>query len=204
LARSALLHFFEKSMDCNLSRNWRWYDVPPVPVTDPLHSWLTSRDSLTRRLCAICEEFQVVVHQSRFQRVCPDETFLLSVGKDAQGTATLVREVSLVCDGIPLVFGHSFLMTRKPGPLAQSFRHAGNNSLGAILFAYPDIQRGPLHFKRINREHALYAKSVAAFGDVPMAFFFARRSVFSLRLEQVCVTEVFSPRLVTFSLEAVA
>ena len=109
-----------------------------------------------------------------------------------------MREVSLVCDGVPLVFGHSILMTRKPGPLAQSFRQAGNNSLGAILFAYPDIQRGSLHFKRVTRQHALYAKSAAAFGDKPRPLYLARRSVFSLRSEQVCVTEVFSPKLAMF------
>ena len=185
-------------MDCELNQRWRWYDVPPVPVTDPLHSWLTNRDSLTSRLCAICDEFQVIVHQSRFDRVCSDEAFLLSVDNDAQGATALVREVSLVCDGIALVFGHSILMTRKSGSLAQSFRQAGNNSLGAILFARSDIQRGPLHFKRIDRQHDLYAKSAAALGDKSRPFLLARRSVFSLQSEQVCVTEVFSPQLAMF------
>jgi len=189
-------------MECNLNQHWQWYDAPPVPVTDPLHSWLTGRDSLTSRLCTICEEFQVVVHQSRIERVCSDETFLLSAGNDAKGATALVREVSLVCDGIPLVFGHSILMTRESGFLAQSFRHAGNNSLGSILFACPDIQRGPLHFKRIDQQHDLYAKSADALGDQSPPFLLARRSVFSLQSEQVCVTEVFSPQLAMFSIEA--
>jgi hypothetical protein len=45
----------------------------------------------------------------------------------------------------------------------------------------------------------LYAKSAAAFEDKASSFFWARRSVFSLRSEQICVTEVFSPRLAIFS-----
>jgi chorismate--pyruvate lyase len=148
---------------------------------------------LTSRLRAVCEEFRIVVHQNRFEKVCPDETFLLSNGN---GATAFVREVSLVCDGVPLVFGHSILMTRELKFLAQSFRQAGNNSIGAILFACPDIRRGPIYFKRINRQHALHARSVAALGEHPKPFFWARRSIFSLRSEQVCVTEVFSPELV--------
>jgi chorismate--pyruvate lyase len=167
-------------------------------VTDPLHSWLTNRDSLTNRLRTVCEELRVVVHQSRFESVCSDETFLLSTDNGALGTTALVRDVSLVCDGVPLVFGHSFLMTRKSGPLARSFERAGDNSLGSILFNYPEIKRGPLHFRRIDRQHSLYTKSVAALGDKPGSFFWARRSVFSLRSERVCVTEVFSPKMLMF------
>jgi len=161
---------------------------------DPLHSWLTDQGSMTSRLRMVCEEFQVIVHQSRIEKVCPDETFLLLAGN---GKTATVREVSLVCDGVPLVFGHSILMTRKLGPLAQSFKRAGENSIGSILFAYPGIHRSTIFFKRINRQHALYAKSATAFGVCTEPFFWARRSVFSLRSEQVCVTEVFSPQLVT-------
>ena len=179
-------------MYCKSNRRWRWSNATPVPATDPLHSLLTDQGSLTRRLCMICKEFQVVLHRSRFGKVCPDETFLLSAGN---GEMTMVREVSLVCDGVPLVFGHSILMTRKLGVLARLFRRVENNSLGSILFAYPDIRRAPIYFKRIDRKHPLYSKCAAAFGDSAKQFFWARRSVFSLHSEQVCVTEVFSPQL---------
>jgi chorismate--pyruvate lyase len=181
--------------DGDPNRRWRWHLVPPVPLTDPLYSWLTERWSLTDRLCSICEEFRIVVHQSRFERTCPDETFLLT-GNSAHKATTLVREVSLVCDGSPVVFGHSVLIGRKSGLLAQSFRQIGGRSLGSILFTCPGIWRGPLYFKRIDQQHALYAKSVAALEEGVSPFFWARRSVFSLRSERVCVTEVFSPRLV--------
>lgn len=179
----------------NLNRGWRWNNLPPVPVTDPLHLWLTDRGSLTKRLRGICEEFRVVVHQSRFEKVCPDETFLLSGGN---GTMAVVREVSLVCDGIPLVFGRSILMTRKSGSLALSFKRAGDNSIGTILFANPGVYRSPIYFKRINRQHTLHAKSSTVFGKNVEPFFWARRSVFSLRSERICVTEVFSPQLIAF------
>ncbi|MDR0247720.1 MAG: chorismate lyase [Burkholderiales bacterium] len=172
--------------------------MPPVPLTDPLYSWLTERGSLTDRLRSICEEFRVIVHQSRFEQVCPDETFLL-IGNSDQKTAAMVREVSLVCDERPLVFGHSVLMTWKQGPLAQLLKKTGDRSLGAALFACPEIQRGALYFKRIDRQHALYAKSTAALGDESPSFFWARRSVFSLRFERVCVTEVFSSQLAAYN-----
>ncbi|MDR0771142.1 MAG: chorismate lyase [Burkholderiales bacterium] len=170
-----------------------------VPSTDPLHPWLTERHSLTSRLCAICKEFRVVVHQSRFERVCPDERSLLLADKSDRRATALMREVSLVCDGRPLVFGHSILLSRKSGFLARSLKQIGNRSLGSLLFTCPDIRRGSLYFKRIDRQHALYAKSVAALGNEPASSFWARRSVFSLRSEQVCVTEVFSPQLGTIS-----
>ncbi|MCL2310631.1 MAG: chorismate lyase [Proteobacteria bacterium] len=176
--------------------NQRWWWRQPPALSEPLYSWLTERQSLTDRLRSICEEFHVVVHQSRFDKVCPDETFLL-VGDRHQRATALVREVSLVCDGRPLVFGHSILMTRKPGLLAQSFKRMGDRSLGSMLFANPDIWRGVLYFKRIDRRHVLYAKSVVALGEEPPPFFWARRSVFSLRSECVCVTEVFSSQLAT-------
>jgi chorismate--pyruvate lyase len=169
-----------------------------VPLTDPLYSWLTERQSLTRRLCFICKEFRVTVHQSRVEHVCPDETFLLPPHR-ANRRTTLVREVSLMCDGRPLVFGHSFLMTQKSGALAQLFKKAGDRSLGTMLFACPGMCRSALYFKRIGRQHALYAKSAAALGEEPAAFFWARRSVFSLRSERICVTDVFSSRLAAFS-----
>ncbi|MDR2244223.1 MAG: chorismate lyase [Burkholderiales bacterium] len=170
-----------------------------MPSTDPLYSWLMERRSLTSRLCSICEEFRVVVHQSRFEQIGTDEASLLA-GNGDQRTATLVREVSLVCDGRPLVFGHSILMTRKPGFLAHSFKQMGNRSLASILFTCPGIRRSPLYFKRIDPRHALYAKSVVALGGESPPFFWARRSVFSLRSERVCVTEVFSLRLAVVSI----
>ena len=179
-------------------RRWQWSQAPSVPLTDPLYSWLTERQSLTRRLRSVCKEFRVAVHQSNIERVCPDEMFLLT----SSDRTTLVREVSLICDEQPVVFGHSILMTRKKGQLAQLFQQTGDRALGALLFACPEIRRGTLYFKRIDRQHALYAKSVASLGETSLPFFEARRSVFSLRSERVCVTEVFSPRLTAgFSLK---
>jgi chorismate--pyruvate lyase len=184
-----------------LNQRWQWHNSPPVSLGGTLRAWLTNQGSLSIRLSAICEEFRVIVHQSRFDKVCPDEVFLLSTSSGARRVSTLVRDVSLICDDVPLVFGHSILMTRKTGSLARLFKQAGNNSLGFTLFAHPDINRGPIHFKRINRLHPLHAKSAAVFGGKPESFFWARRSVFSLRSEQICVTEVFSPQLMMFEEE---
>ena len=108
-----------------------------------------------------------------------------------------MREVSLVCDNVPLVFGHSILLSAKHGALARSFGRRGNDPLGAILFANADIRRGAIYFRRIERRHPLYDKSRECLGDNP--FFWARRSVFASSAERICVTEVFSPLLPTFS-----
>ena len=172
--------------------HWRRRLIPAV--NDPvLASWLTEPGSLTARCQKAASRFQVELLRSGW---------LLPLGDEASKRCRRrVREVVLRCDGVPVIFAHSVLLTAANGRLNRWLGGLGRRSLGSLLFAYPGFARGPLAFCRLDARHPLYRTARAWSNGEPTLW--ARRSEHRLGAQVLRVTEVFLPGILALERDGV-
>lgn len=155
------------------------------------HGWLINPDSLTARLQQRYTQFSVQTLQMANARVIQDEAYVLHLKLHQLAT---VREVMLLGNQQAVVFAHSVIPRRaRRGPWHHLAR-LGNQPLGALLFANPQVRRTPLTYKKLSKHHVLYQKALPQLAEPP-AYLWARRSVFYLNCVSILVTEVFLPAL---------
>lgn len=155
--------------------------------------WLLDRGSLTSLIQAR-GKFEVRLLRQGLECPTLDEASVLHIATDQ---LAWVREVALYCDGKPLVFAHTVLPYRPRGPLTGWLARLGNRSLGALLFSHARFSRGELECKRLDRRHALFrpASETMHLKTAPPTSLWARRSMFFYGVQEVLVTEIFSPDL---------
>lgn len=171
-------------------QDFRWKPLKKYAgVPAFLHPWLSDPGSLTARIVARCNSFQVRVLGEQCARPFNDERQLIGL---PAGRNAWVREVLLVADGIPVVFAHSILAPRDLRGAWHMARAIGSRPLGAALFAEPGIQRGPLTVARLTAAHPLRQHAAAAVGT-PLPTLWGRRSRFCRLGRPLLVTEVFLP-----------
>lgn len=155
--------------------------------------WLIERGSLTARLQSKTKGFHVHALAVRDDLPYRDEVHLLGL---VPHQYALLREVILMDDNQPLVFAHSVLPHKSLRGVWRDLGRLGNKPLGAALFADPRVMRTPLQYKKINKQHALYARAAKNLASLP-PFLWARRSIFQLnsayKHHAIMVTEVFLP-----------
>ncbi len=176
------------------ARDDGWQPAPPCWDVR-LRRWLIDRGSLTRRLQARCRRFSVEVVAQRLLPATRDEGLLLGVPRAQRA---LVREVRLLCDGLPVVFARSVLAHRSLRGPWRMVGGLGTRPLGAAVFADPTVTRQPLHFSRVGHGHSLHRRIGAALGASFKAGapgLWARRSVFLRGRHPLLVTEVFLPAI---------
>ncbi len=161
----------------------------PHPIPRPLRAWLTDDGSLTRRLKARCASFRVAPLATGFARANADEYAQLGM---PPGTRAYVREVMLLCDGLPAVFAHSVLPPAGLRGGWNGITRLGSRSLGEALFSDPRIERRPLAYRRVRGNHPLY-RAALRHHATNAGSLWARRSVFCLNGHPLLVTEVFLP-----------
>jgi chorismate--pyruvate lyase len=163
----------------------------PHSLPRPLRAWLSDRGSLTQALKSRCATFEVAPLATGLARPNPDEYTLLGI---AMSTRVYVREVLLICDGVPVIFAHSVL----PYPSLRGgwnrISRLGSRPLGEALFSDHRIQRQPLTFQQLHRDHPLF-RSIERQLPLTVRSLWARRSVFSLNQHPLLVTEVFLPAI---------
>lgn len=168
----------------------RWKPRPALAGAPAhLHPWLSDPGSLTARIVAHCDKFQVRVLGEQRALPLADERTLIGL---PPGRHAWTREVLLLADGVPVVFAHSVLA---PGDLNGAWHMAqaiGSRPLGAALFADPSICRGPLSAARLAPQHPLHRHACKALGE-PLPTLWARRSRFCRLGRPLLVTEVFLP-----------
>ena len=163
----------------------------PHSLPRSLRSWLSDHGSLTQRLKSRCVSFRVVPLATGHARPNADEYALLGMMPAARA---YVREVMLLCDEVPVVFAHSVL------PLAglrggwNGITRLGSRSLGEALFSDHRIQRQPLAYRHLRRDHPLF-RAIGARQALAADSLWARRSVFCLDRHPLLVTEVFLPAI---------
>lgn len=168
----------------------RWKPRPALAGAPAyLHPWLSDPASLTARIVARCDRFQVRVLGERRALPFGDERTLIGL---PPGRHAWTREVLLLADGVPVVFAHSVLAPRDLVGAWHMAQAIGSRPLGAALFADPCICRGPLSSARLNATHPLHRHACKALGD-PLPTLWARRSRFCRLDRPLLVTEVFLP-----------
>lgn len=165
---------------------------PARPVSSgAFRPWLRDRGSLTQRLRARSRTFSVQGVSQQWARPQPDEARLL--GMRGHHSA-LLREVSLCCDGQPVVFAHSVLPRRSLRGAWHDLGKLGARPLGEALFANPAVVRASLSYRKLSPHSELYQRACE---DLPQRppYLWARRSVFLLYGAPILVTEVFLPQV---------
>lgn len=157
-----------------------------------LRDWLLDTGSLTRRVRGACAgRFQVRVESQRWERPRLDEYLALGL---RIGRLAWVREVHLLCDDRPWVFARTVIPPRTLRGSRRRLANLGNRPLGALLFADPHMQRGPVEVARVARGSALFAAATQGAPGSPSALW-GRRSVFRLGGRPLLVSEFFLPAL---------
>ena len=166
--------------------------IPRGLIPLPIAPWLFDAASLTQRLRQVCQgRFQVRVVSQRRVRPLRDERVALRM-RDHEHA--LVRMVYLLCDGQPWVFARTVIPAASlRGPRRRLLR-LGNRPLGALLFADPHMQRGPVEVVCVPSASALLVAATHGMQRRPQAIW-GRRSLFRLGGKPLLVSEFFLPAL---------
>jgi chorismate--pyruvate lyase len=159
-------------------------------VPEQVLRWLLDPASLTRRILATCQgRFRVEVLFQGWAR--PQHNELRELGM-RQGSTGFVREVHLLCDDRPWVFARTVIpRTTLTGP-RRCLMRLKSRPLGAVLFADPSMQRGPVEIARLSPCDKLYPAAIRHLTERP-EIIWGRRSLFTLGGKPLLVSEIFLP-----------
>lgn len=180
----------------------KWHRQAGAVGAEPaMRDWLETKASLTARLVASSDAFRV---QRLHQKVAPcsiEEAAAIGLPRRER---VWEREVLLLCDGVPVVFGHTVVPMSATASDWPLFSALGERSLGSTLFYDPKVRRGPLEFARLREGHPLLARVGAALGtDLSGINFHARRCVYRRHQGLLMVTEVFLPAVINLTAAAI-
>lgn len=174
-------------------------------MRQPLKPWLIHEASLTKRLRAQFDDFNVRLIKSSHGVPNLDEIGLIASRKKQNN---LIREVLLYGGAEPVVFAHTVMPLRGIKRGWPNFFLQGNRPLGETLFSNPKIKRTAIAFKRLNLHHPLYQQALSALAlqeeVLREKVLWARRSAYVFNRHvtgtqsykmQLVVTEVFLPKL---------
>ncbi|MGZ3159410.1 MAG: chorismate--pyruvate lyase family protein [Burkholderiaceae bacterium] len=176
------------------TRNAQWHDhVNAVNPSPQMCSWLTDRDSLTRKLIDHCDRFRVQRLRQQRARCLMDECAAIELPRRVN---VHEREVLLRCDDVPVVFAHTIVPLTATASDWPFFSSLGERSLGTTLFGDPLVSRGALQFARLHINHPLAQRARKAVNMPPSDMsLFARRCLFRRKNGLLLVTEIFLPTL---------
>jgi len=161
-------------------------------VPSSVLDWLLDKASLTKRLQTACRgRFSVRVLSQGWTRPMLNEAHALGI---EPGRFALIRQVELLCDNTPWVCARTIIpRSTLSGPL-RKLAHLQSQSLGAILFASPTMQRGEVEISNISstsKTHQLISRRGAKLPDR----LWGRRSVFRVHDKPLLVCEFFLPAM---------
>lgn len=183
--RDGCLESFERSVyEQPIWREVTDKDAFQLPTT--WRDWLLDQGSLTARLENLCSgELAVNVLSQDWQLPFNSEDQMLALRP--QETA-LVREVLLVCSGLPWVYARSVI----PRQALEHAMHAryclDDTPLGAWLFSEPSMTRGVIEIARVTGDYLGAFKQ-----SKDSRRMWGRRSVFCVQNQPLLVTEIFLP-----------
>jgi chorismate--pyruvate lyase len=160
-----------------------------------LRFWLRAPGSLSRRIAALGERFEVQTLRQGPARLLRHETQDIGAGR------SWVREVLLRLDGEPLVWARSVTLRDAMAGPWRALRGLGQRPLADLLFADRRVHRTPLRRERLPCGGLLHRRLArqwrAATGSPPpRGMVWARSSVFRRRRgPPLRVMEAFAPAL---------
>jgi len=162
-------------------------------LTRRTRAWLADPGSMTLKLKRRTESFSVRLLRQRPGRILADEHEALCISPRSR---VVERDVILLGDGQPVVFGHTVLSTSSVKSDWPFFSKLGSTPLGANLFFDPLVGRSPIQYARLSAGHPLMRRIAQALpgSELPTSLL-ARRSLFTRRGGVLMVTDVFLPAL---------
>ena len=168
-----------------------WRRVRKAEVPDQVYPWLCDRGSLTAKVKGACGKrpFRVRLLQQGWGRPLYTEGRMLAMRR---GEYAVVREVELLCGGVPWVFARTLIPARSlRGPVRRLTR-LGTKPLGAVLFSDPRVERGLMQIAHMFPRHPLFSSAVARLGQAPQDIW-GRRTLYYLDRRPLLVNELFLP-----------
>jgi chorismate--pyruvate lyase len=156
-------------------------------------AWFSDPGSLNLKLKARPAQITVRLLRQRPGRILADEHEALCISPRSR---VVERDVILLGDGQPVVFGHTVLSTSSVKSDWPFFSKLGSTPLGANLFFDPLVGRSPIQYARLSAGHPLMRRIAQALpeSELPTSLL-ARRSLFTRRGGVLMVTDVFLPAL---------
>jgi chorismate--pyruvate lyase len=173
----------------------RWLTETQLRVhIDTLHvrQWMLDKGSLTQRLIDHCEgEFAVRLRREEQGKPLRSESLLLGL---PECRLAIIREVDLLCRGIPVVFARTIIPFSSLRGRTRSLTGLGSRPLGAMLFQDPTTRRDTVQYARIRPGQGLYVSATQNLGQCAGALM-ARRTLFCYKGRPLLVNEIFLPTL---------
>jgi chorismate--pyruvate lyase len=158
--------------------------VPPA-----IEQWLRDRGSLTARLKSASHgDFRVNLLRQGWARPLDSERRLLGMRR---GGIAILREVELLCGGVPWVFARTLIPARSLRGPARRLAMLGERPLGEVLFADPSMRRGVTQMACLRPRHALFVSATVHLRQVEAIW--GRRTLFHLAGKPLLVNELFLP-----------
>ncbi len=148
-----------RSPGLDVALRWReGRQLSRATPTASLRDWLLHTGSLTRRVQQACAgRFRVRVEMQGWARPRLDEYRALGL---RWGRIAFIREVHLLCDEQPWVFARTIIPVSTLRGRERRLAHLGSRPLGAVLFADPHMQRGPVEVACIRPGSKMFATAV--------------------------------------------
>lgn len=167
------------------------------PRRSVLRQWLHAPGSLSRRLAALGQRFEVQTLRQGPARLHRHE--IEALGAQAHGRMW-VREVLLRVDGEPMIWARSAAPRAALAGPWRALLGLGSRPLADLLFKDPRVTRSPLAVERLAHAGPLRNRMarqwMRANGQPPShAMVWARSSVFHKHGAPLRVMELFSPSL---------
>jgi len=151
--------------------------------------WLFASGSLTARLIDHCSgEFSVKVISIKRATPTPDE--ISALGMKPRSHA-IIREVHLCCNNEPLVYARTIIPVSSLRGTLRGLALLGNKPLGAVLFSDKSMRRKPMEVTSIKPGHKCHILTQCMVHTTV----WGRRSIFSLKQQELLVSEFFLPAL---------
>ena len=169
------------------SAHWR----SPEKASDlpqlPLRNWLLCKDSLTQKLKACCNHFEVRVLGEKFLPPTKGE-YINCISP----TLLWTREVLLCLDGIPWGFARTLIPNTLMANLNTGLHSLGNRPLGELLYSDRAFIPGKIEVSCFDLSHKL-AKLAASLNQPTDHPLWGRRRHFSYESQTLIVSEIFLP-----------
>jgi chorismate--pyruvate lyase len=173
----------------------RWMPLAQLRYncTNPcLFMWLSDNSSLTQRLIDHCRgKFEVKLRGQGWGAPLPSESRLLGTRIDEYA---LVREVELLCDGMPHVYARTLMPKSSLRGRAAHLQGLGSRPLGALLFSDPTTRRTTIEYARLLKQHRLYERAMASVTSRADELW-GRRTLFRYAGKPLLVNEIFLPAI---------
>lgn len=171
---------------------WRRVEEISAEMTPVERSWLLHPGSLTKRLRGASQgDVEHWVHEEEWDLPQTDEAQQL--GLSLEETAK-IRETDWCFQGSIWVATRAVIPEKTLKNEGTRLHTVGDRSLGDVLFADPNLQRGPFEFAQLAWDHP-YLDRLEDYLSMEIEMLWARRSVFHYFAQPLLVSEIFFPSI---------